>query len=307
MDNISKQIPYLGVHRVSITMYHNYKRKLQKLEANNANRIYVIPCSGDGRWFEMAERSALFYHHEIVTLLGLKTKFTEDVLSQYDKYSYGYIRNCNLADLRKKLVENQLYKTEGYTDKIFYFELNKNFSDEKIEQMWEAEQQRRLNNNSIKAANNMSPELYLIICLLGRSFHQICNSKMNKATVGSLGVRMLDNIDDISITYHQITYLDKSPEKALAKWSILRTKLYELQIMLKIAGDFDIWRRDRIISFEDNIDHAIKIVERIMRRLIKRQQEQEEKEQEKAQMKQRREAKARKKQAKEESNAKENH
>lgn len=249
-----KANPTNQTNATSIKQYRELKRKLQKYEIDNFNKIYLIPCNGDSDWHELAEHSALIYYYEVCQKLGSKTKFFADTLSFYDQYKIGYIHTLGVNRIRDNLKEIGLYKSETKDGGILIFKLNKTFTAGEIQTLWQQEKARRLKNITPLEAHNLDPELHQILTALSTRLHSVCNNRLDKLSSHTNGATIIQLITELLANYHRLSmFKNPSPEK-LTKFLIkMRKDVYDLAIYIQILGESRLLDLETIASLSNSV------------------------------------------------------
>ena len=256
---------------ISNKQYQSAKRSLKRKEKDNYSRIYLILCSGDKGWYEMAENSALIYYYEVVKRFGLKNRFFEDALSFYEPYKIGYIRIRSLDDTREWLKKAGMYESEGRdSQRTVYFELKVPISEKQMNRYLEMEKARRVEGMSIMPAHNLSPEMYQLLIGVGQKIHNIMNSRLDRLSADTIGTDVVRLVDKVLERYHHITYF-KPSEKAriLEKWKEIRIDLYDMITKVKVMADYKLLHYDVCININEVLHRIVKIVEENMEELTK--------------------------------------
>lgn len=252
---------------ISIKQYRSLKRRLKQLEAENCNRVMMIPCNGKSNWYEMAEHSALFYYHEVCQPLNKKTKFFADTESYYDEYGIGYIRSKGVANVRKNLQELRLYSTEYKEGEIYVFILKKDYSKEEIEKLKAAEEDRRVWNLTPKPVSNLDPGLYRLIVSTATRLHKACSSRLDKLSSSVNGAEIVRLADSLIEDYLVIVMLKPtSKAKIKARLENMRRTIYLLIIKVKILGELRLWNLELCISLTEPL---YEIKDKIDQNLVK--------------------------------------
>ena len=255
--------------KVTNKQYQSMKRSLKRKEKDNYCRIYLILCSGDKGWYEMAENSALIYYYEVVKRFGLKNRFFEDALSFYEPYTIGYIRIANLDDVREWLKKAGMYESEGRdSQRTVYFELKEPISEKQMKHYLDLEKERRVEGLSIMPAYNLAPEMYQLLIGVGQKIHNIMNSRLDRLSADTIGTDVVRLTDEVLELYHHITYF-KPSEKAriLKKWETMRADLYDMVTKIKVMGDYKLLAYDVCVSTNEVLHRIIKIVEQNIEKL----------------------------------------
>lgn len=189
--------------------YRELKRKLIELESNNIDEIILIPRAGekgtDKNWYEIAEHSALFYYHKVLSPLGEETKFIEDINSYYERYKIGLICTNGENKVRLMLKKAGLYLKEEAADDYYIFRLNKSFAEKEIEELKNLELERRKAGNEIIKITFSEPELFRDLRLTARELHRICNDHFSKLASMTNGARMVELIDRVLNNYQLLS------------------------------------------------------------------------------------------------------
>lgn len=252
---------------ITSKQYQSAKRALLKKEKNNYNRLYFIYCSGNQGWLETAEHSALIYYYEIVNRYGLKNRFFSDETSFYDRYEIGYIRTSNLDDVRHWLEKANLYKGEGRdTQRIFYFELNKIFTNQELDHYLTLEKQHRLEQNSITPARNLSPEFYQLLTNVGGRIYHVCNNQLSRLACDTNGIRIATALTNVIVFYHHLTcYPKNATTRIVNKWTDIYTNLYTLLYEFRALSDLRLVNRETCIGVDEILNRLIDIAKKELR------------------------------------------
>ena len=239
---------------ISIKQYREFKRKLQKYEYQNYNKIYIIPCNGDSDWHELAERSALIYYYEVCPKVNSKTKFSADTLSFYDQYRMGYIRTLGIDHIRNNLKKVGLYQNESSHNGIHIFTLNKTFTPEYIQELWQKEEARRIKNLTPVDAHNLDPELHQLLVTLSMRLHNLCNNRLDKLSACTNGATIVKLVDALLANYHRLTMLKKNSSSGnLELLGAMRKDIYELIVQIKVVSDIKLFNFETIASLSENL------------------------------------------------------
>lgn len=255
---------------ITIKTYRRLKQKLQKLEMDNFNTIYLIPCSGNSGWYELAEHSALIYYYEVCQKLELKAKLIADTLSFYDQYHVGYMRSLGIDNVCQNLKRVKLFKSITKENNIYAIELSKKFSPNHLEKLWQAEKDRRLKNLTIGETNNLDPELHQLMVASSIRLHRLCNAHLDRLSSQINGAEVIKLIDGLLGQYHQLTLRTKTPRSLLAtKYDQMRTDIYMLIIEVKIIGEAKLWDSDVCISVSENLYTIRERIEKTLAKIMK--------------------------------------
>ena len=253
--------------------YDTAKQNLKQKEKTNDNRIYLIPCSGDKGWHEIAENSALFYYYEIIQRYGLKNKFFEDSLSFQNPYIIGYIRVQDIDNVRIWLKKAKLYQTEGRdSQKTFYFELTKTFSEREIKALQDKEKERRKAMSTITPARNLSPEFYQLLINLGQRIIPTLSRRVPTIIRDTVGGDIVRSITAALEIYHAITELKPSEITALqSNWAKIHQNLHAAILEFKVLSDFKQLNYDACIAINAGLNRLAVIAKQEHKKLVKRQ------------------------------------
>ena len=239
---------------ITIKQYRALKRKLQKYEIDNYDKLYLIPCNGKENWYELAEHSALIYYYEVCQKIGSKTKFFADALSFYDQYKMGYVHTLGINHVRENLKAVNLYKSESSEGKIRIFTLNKTFEANYIQGLWQQEKERRIKNLTPVDAHNLDPELHQQLVALSARLHNICNNRLGKLSRSTNGANIILLITELLADYHRLTMLQRFSHKNLAEILIrMRKNVYDLAIYVKILGESRLINLETITGISESI------------------------------------------------------
>lgn len=264
-DNDQTSFPVIPIHS-----YRRLKRRLQKMEKRNYNSIYLIPCSGNRNWYELAEHSALFYYYKVRQKLNLKTKFYADTMSLYDQYEIGFIRSRGIDRIRQDLKNAELYQSEKVENGIVRFLLTKTYNETIVAELYQLEINRRTKNLSIEKTGLLEPALHQILSTLSIHLHRLCNSNLDKLSSQVNGADIIRLSDGLLETYYQITAIEKaSPEKIIPKLSDMRKNIYTLIIKIRVLSQIKLWELETCIGLTESLSEAREMVENHLRRLTK--------------------------------------
>lgn len=253
---------------ISNRKYQKLKHELKEMEAVNFDSIIIIPCSGRKGWMELAEHSALFFYYGPVQKLHLRYKFTDDAASFFNQYDIGYIHTLSIDSIRTHLKRVSLYKSEEKRSYFTIIKLTKSYTKDEVAELNNLETSRRLANLTVKDAVNLDPRLHQVLTHLSIRLHRLCNGNLDKLSSLTRGVEIINLIDNILGTYHQITMMKNVPKsKVLDKLILMRADIYRLIIAIKVLGDAKLWDLDICASVSEPIFTARDYIEHNIKRL----------------------------------------
>ena len=262
--------------KVTRSQYRANKKSLIRKEKQNTHRIYLIHCAGEKGWCEAGEHSALFFHYEVVKRLGLGYQFFSDSDDFYAPYEIGYVRIPSIDTACHWVKEAGLYESEGYdSNRTFYIELNKTFSEQEIEDYRAKEARRRLESLSIAPADNLAPEFYQLLINLSGCIHKTCNSGLSQLARNTIGTNIFQNFIDTLRLYHKITSANKKQTAdILAAWHQIRINIFETIFEFKAINDAKLIEdRTICLNIVETLQRSLTLVDREIKRLTKNNKE----------------------------------
>lgn len=265
MVDIAEQNP-----EISLKYYRRLRQRLKHKEYNNNDTIYLIPCSGNQGWYELAEHSALIYYYRVCQLLNLKTKFFADHFSFYDPYVIGYIRSRGTEHIRENLKKAGLYKNEITEDDITAFKLNITIDDEEMDELKSNEKARRLKNLTVGETGNLDPELHQLLVASSIRLHRLCNAHLDKLSSQVNGAEIIRLMDGLLENYHQTALIRKDKNtRTIDKLNAMRADIYNLIIKVKIVGEAKLWEFEVASSVSEGLFQIRDRIEMDLRKYIK--------------------------------------
>ena len=265
MSVISKQY-----QEISMKRYRQYKLKLRSLERANYDTVMMIPCSGSKNWHELAEHSALIYSYEVCDKLRYKVKFYADTLSAYDQYKIGYIRSLGTEAIRENLKKMGLYKSELKEGDLVIFQLNTRYSQEKIQELYNAEMARRQKNLLPEATGLLNPELYRILIQLSQKLHGLCSRRLDKLSSQTNGADIVRLIDGMLEMYFQVALMSSKPTpRIIEKYTEMRKAIYALMVKIRVLGETSLWDLALCSKTTELMMRARDIIEKELTTLLK--------------------------------------
>lgn len=258
-------------HKITRTEADNLKQRAIAFERRNFDKILVIPCSGNGGWYEIGNRSALFYRDVVCGKLGVNVSMMDDDDSFYHKFDLGRIRVKGEDIVRERLKKAELYKAETERDKCWIFQMNYKFTSAEIQKMYDQEVARQAEINDILKVDFMDAGLYQKMVEVSSKMHRMCIRKMDKISRDTNGRRMVERMDGLLLKYFKITKLDKSePEKALKLWLAIHEQIEMIVFEMSLVANLKIWgRKDCVVVMED-LQELMKMVEADINRAKKK-------------------------------------
>lgn len=216
--------------------YHKIKAKAKEAERTNFDKLILIPCSGNGEWYELAEHSAVFYYHKVCLQLGVEVAFYADTDSYVVQYEIGYIRCHGLDAVRSRLKKINLYKDEYTQNGCFIFSLATHFTKAETEKLVQAELARRAKNQSIVKITHSDPLLHQTLRELSEKLHRACETQLTRLSANTNGARMLGLIDTTLVYYYGLCSA-RTPSISAGEWECLGKNINSLLIELELASE----------------------------------------------------------------------
>ena len=258
---------------ISTKVYRSLKNKLKRSESSNYDSIFMIPCSGNNGWYEIAEHSALLYYYEVCQnpKLQLSPNFFSDDTSFYNQYEIGYLRTKNPHDICDNIKTAGLYESESQSGAIYIVKLNTKFTPEHLKELQGKERGRRLSNLTPGKTDNLDPALHQALISLGTRLHRICSSHLDKLSSHVNGVRILNLSDNLLISYYHLTYYTKSDTaKIRSTLETMRRDIYNLTIEIQILGSLKLWSLEVCASLALSLEKIRDYIEADLKRIIKK-------------------------------------
>ncbi len=259
---------------ISIKLYRSLKRKLQRYEADNYDKIYLIPCNGSENWRELAEHSALIYYYEVCEKLNSKAHFYADTLSLYDEYNIGYMRTLKIDNIRRNLKRVGLYKSEAVNDKFYIFTLNKTFTPNHLAMLKKREEERRAKNLTVIGTNNLNPELHQLIVANATRMHRLCNNHLDKLSSQTIGHDIVCLSDGLLTYYYRLTAIKTTTSPyAIQVLGKMRSNVYSLIFNVRVLGDTKLWDLRTVTSISESLYTIRDKIESQIKRILKNSRE----------------------------------
>lgn len=259
---------------VSLKEYRRLKSIVKAMEATNYNQIIVTTCDGKEGWHDIAEHSALIYYYAVREKLSSKNKnkFMSDDSSFYTKYDIGYMRTKGLNAVRDNLIKLGLYKSECAESKyIHIFELTRTFTEAELDEYYQKEVQRRLDETLPIDSKVVDPCLWHKMVHLATILHQKSNNNLPKLTGQVNGARMITLADELLKNYLRASDVEKdgapnaekdhanNPEKnhdalVLAFLKTMQNDLSELALEIKVISATGQWNPHTCINIMSEVD-----------------------------------------------------
>ena len=232
---------------ISIEKYRELKQTLKKYEADNNSQIILIPCSGNTGWYEIAERSALFYYYKVCLPLSLKVNFENDADSFYTPYDIGRIRIRNPAKVVERIKRVGLYEKSGTKSNCIIIFLRTKYTEEEIAHLKDAELARRSGNSRIINITFIDPTLFQALSEASTRLHKSCMSQLDRLSSQTNGQRIVSTIDGMLLKYYRMCHSKKNvfPSKT---WRDLYDDTETLLFEIEILGETKLWNRDTCLS-----------------------------------------------------------
>ena len=272
---VEKKPPERRYLQVTRREYEGYKRRTVNFERSNRRFIVVLPCDGNQGWYEVGERSALFYKYIVCDKLGLDASLKSDFESFYNQFEIGRVRMRGVEVVRERLKRAEMYKDEEARDKCVIFEMNRTLDETEIEELLEREARRQAELNSIVKVKMSDPMLLTKMLEVSNRLHVVCQKRMDKISRDTNGVRIVAACDKMIMAYYRMSEAeDTSAEAKLEMWLELRRYVHELLIELQIIVGLGIWKRSKCVKIgemvcelEDRLDtHIRKATQEVKRR-----------------------------------------
>lgn len=227
---------------ISIRKHRNIKARIKRLEHKNYDTIYCLPCAGDKGWYEIAERSALFYYYGACHTLGIRAKFNADTASFYDQYELGFIRFRGVDSLRENLQKAGMLDDEKRDDGVYVFKLKYQYSEQEISEMIKREKTRRNRNLATVPTGSLDPHLHQYLVHSSARLHRLCNGRLDKLSSQQNGARIVRLIDNLLLIYYQLAMFEKTPvPQVVTKFEEMRHDIYALIIEVQILSVARLW------------------------------------------------------------------
>lgn len=235
--------------RVSRKEYDSIKRKILRFEEGNDDSIVVIPCDGDGTWFEIGDVSGLLYKYEVCDKIGAFVTFGDDGDRFYNQFKYGRVRLQSIDQVRRRIKQAELYGSERQDGLCTIFQLNKKYEKAAIDDLIVVEQKRQEEVNQVIKIKLADPVLMQKLMLLTQQLHDACQNKMNSIERMTNGARMVQFCDQIIILYYGLSAgEDRTLEEIFNMWQRMRSGLGRLRVELQVVMGIKTWKRKKCMA-----------------------------------------------------------
>lgn len=140
-------------------VYRKMKRFAKDLEANNNQRIIVVPSLlGDAKFYKVFEFSALYYVYRLADRMERSARMVPDT-DHFVRMRY----TASLVDIEKFIEQMERLENARYEvteEGIYIFTLKKPLSDEEIGQLKMIEEQRKDKFHNVMRPKNIDPATY---------------------------------------------------------------------------------------------------------------------------------------------------
>lgn len=248
--------------------YDKLKRRALKFEKDNNGYVLVIPCDGNEGWYEMGDKSALFYAYEVCDKIGADVSIKDDYDRFYDQFKVGRVRVKGVDAVRDRLKRAEMYKGETEKDGCTIFELKKKYTEDETEALLMEEMRRQQELNEIVKVKLADPVLLTKMLEVSGRLHAVCQHKMEAIARETNGVRIVGLCDNMMIQYYEMSETeDMSPEHVYEMWKTLRGYIHRLLIEMQIIIGLKIWKRKQCVGIGEMIRDMEMRVETHMRKI----------------------------------------
>lgn len=240
--------------KISRKEHEGYKRRAVAFERTNNQYILLIPCSGNKGWYEMGDRSALFYKYAVCHKLGIETLIKNDYDAYGAQFETGRIRVKDVSSIRRTLEKAGLFAGDVAKDQCVICALSCKFSEEEIQDMQARELRYQAQLNEIVKVKLLDPVVMATMIRLSSRLHRACLVKMDKVSRDTNGRRIVSKCDRVLFVYYEMSdKANPTTEEELEIWDNLRKCVHELLIELQIVVDVGIWSRKKMISIAGEV------------------------------------------------------
>lgn len=248
--------------------HNKLRRRAVAFERDNARFILLIPCDGGKGWYEMGNRSALFYKYGVANKLGIDVEIKDDYDTFFDQFDSGRVRTQYIDSLRENLKRAKMYKGEIERDNCIIFKLNKTYTDVEIKEFEDEEKRHQAQLNEIVKVRVVDPVVMVEMTDISMRLHRLCLRRMDKVSRETNGVRIVGFCDEIIVEYYKMaSALEATDEEVLARWKEMRHLLHKLLIELQLIVDLKIWKRTQVISIGEKVAGVIERIDTHIRKL----------------------------------------
>lgn len=241
------------------------KKAVLKHEETNYNRLYLFPCSGNADWRMMGGHSALFYFYHVIRPLNRKVRFIEDASKYPPISSTGLISAKGTKTIRKRLRQLDLYQAEYHKDGLAIFYLTRTFTKRDVDLLWQTEQKRREELNSIIEVKNADPELMTMIMNATKRLYHVCDTKLKVFPSRTIGVQTVKLMQDLVSEQYRASELTDT-QLIRESWRKMLKIANDVLFTLQMMNSWEVWSKENCASIAKEF---IAIIEYLEKKLAK--------------------------------------